>query len=54
MMAKKTAPRKIRRSSVSGKFVKKSTVKRNPRTTTTETVRGPRRRPQSKKSKKSK
>jgi hypothetical protein len=33
--------RKVRRSAVSGRFVKKSTAKRNPRTTVTETVKTP-------------
>jgi len=33
--------RKVSRSAVSGRFVKKSTAKRNPRTTVTETVKTP-------------
>jgi len=35
-------PRKVSRSAVTGRFVKKSTAKRHPRTTVTETVRTPR------------
>lgn len=33
------ATRKVHRSAISGRFVKKSTVQRNPKTTVTQTVR---------------
>ncbi len=33
------ANRKVHRSSISGRFVKKETAKRNPKTTVTETVK---------------
>ena len=38
-MAKKTGTRKIGRSAITGKFVKKSHVKKHPRTTVTETIK---------------
>ena len=36
--------RKVSRSAVTGRFVKRSTAKRNPRTTVTETVKTPKKR----------
>jgi hypothetical protein len=33
------ATRKVNRSAISGRFVKKTTVQRNPKTTVTQTVR---------------
>jgi len=36
--------RKVSRSAVTGRFVKSSTAKRNPRTTVTETIKAPRKR----------
>ena len=38
-MAKKGGTRKIGRSAITGKFVKKSHVKKHPRTTVTETIK---------------
>jgi hypothetical protein len=38
---KKDGTRKIHRSSITGRFVKSETVKKHPKTTTTETVRKP-------------
>ena len=38
------APKKLGRSSITGRFVKQSTVKRNPKTTVNETKSKPRKR----------